>query len=146
ALIGPAPADVAPHRGVDIGIGRLWLLFEQCRGRHNLAALTVTALRDVSLPPANLHRVFGFRVETLDSDHGFAYSVLNGGLAAAHRGAVYVNSARSAKPHPTAELRTRQFEGVAQNPEQRHIRTDVDRAVLAVDIDCYSRHLFLLKE
>src|SRR5262249_21012678 len=43
--IGPAAADVAGHRTVDVGVGRMRVLGEQRRRRHDLAGLAVAALR-----------------------------------------------------------------------------------------------------
>src|SRR5678815_555290 len=57
ARIGAAPADVAVHRGINVGVGRVRLLLEQRRGRHQLAGLTVAALRDVVLDPRGLQRM-----------------------------------------------------------------------------------------
>src|SRR5260221_8295051 len=37
AAVGPAAADVAGHRRVDVGVGRLGGLRQQRRGRHDLA-------------------------------------------------------------------------------------------------------------
>ncbi len=45
AGIGAAPADIAAHGLVDIGIGGLGVLFEQRRGGHYLAGLAIAALR-----------------------------------------------------------------------------------------------------
>src|SRR5215213_9299260 len=56
ALIGPAAADVG-HRLIDVGIGRLRLLLQQRRGRHDLPGLAVAALRHVNRGPGLLHRV-----------------------------------------------------------------------------------------
>ena len=51
ARIGSAAAGIAGHRGVDIGITRFRRLSEQRGGGHDLARLTVAALRDVDLRP-----------------------------------------------------------------------------------------------
>src|SRR5712691_2951745 len=44
ALIGAAAADVAGHRGIDVGIARLRRGGEQRRGRHDLPRLAIAAL------------------------------------------------------------------------------------------------------
>src|SRR5262245_43749872 len=49
AHVRPATADVAVHRGIDLRVGRLTDAHEQRRGRHELACLTVAALRHVEL-------------------------------------------------------------------------------------------------
>ena len=45
ADIGAAAADVAGHRIVDVGVGRMRIACEQRRRRHDLARLAVAALR-----------------------------------------------------------------------------------------------------
>src|SRR6185437_6983957 len=57
ALIGPAAADVAAHRLVDVVVGRLRLGGQQRRGGHDLPGLAVAALRHVALDPGELDRV-----------------------------------------------------------------------------------------
>src|SRR3989449_10190217 len=45
ARVGAAAADVAPQRRVDVGVGRVRLGREERGGGHDLAGLTVAALR-----------------------------------------------------------------------------------------------------
>src|SRR5258705_13620314 len=54
ADIGPTAADVAGHRGVDVGIGGAWVAREQRRSRHDLARLAVPALNDLPVEPGLL--------------------------------------------------------------------------------------------
>src|SRR6185295_14243387 len=61
SLIGPASADVAAHSGIDVGIRRLGLEFEQSRRLHDLPALTVSTLRNVALLPRHLKRMVSLR-------------------------------------------------------------------------------------
>src|SRR5579872_508657 len=56
ARVGAAAADVR-HGVVDVGVGRLRVLLEQRRGRHDLARLAVAALRHVVREPRLLHRM-----------------------------------------------------------------------------------------
>ena len=56
ALEGAAAADVGDRR-VDVGVGRLRLLLEQRRDRHDHAALAVAALRNIVIDPGLLHLV-----------------------------------------------------------------------------------------
>ena len=56
ALIGAAAADVAGHRRVDLGVGRMRLLGEERRRLHDLPDLAVAALGDVGRDPRALHR------------------------------------------------------------------------------------------
>src|SRR6267378_4160757 len=48
AHIGPATADVAGHRVVDLRIRRMRFACEQCRSGHDLARLAVAALDDLA--------------------------------------------------------------------------------------------------
>src|SRR2546430_17310157 len=68
ALIGAATANVR-HRGVDVGVARMPILLEQRRGSHELARLTVAALRNVLGNPGFLYRVQRtvLRAEAFDS-------------------------------------------------------------------------------
>src|SRR5579872_4583091 len=60
AVVATAAADVARHRRVDVGIARLWLLPEQCAGRHDLSRLAVATLHDVDLEPRLLQSLTGW--------------------------------------------------------------------------------------
>src|SRR5712671_2536177 len=53
-LIGSAAAHVAGHGLVDVVVSGLRSSGQQCRGRHDLARLTVAALHDVDLQPGLL--------------------------------------------------------------------------------------------
>src|SRR5258705_711415 len=58
AGIGAAATDVAVHRRVDFGGGRrlaAWVRFEEGDCAHDLATLTVAALRHVVLDPCGMH-------------------------------------------------------------------------------------------
>src|SRR2546422_1105720 len=54
-LIGPAAADVTGHGSIDVLIGRPRGLGEETSGLHDLAALAISALRDVQAAPRRLH-------------------------------------------------------------------------------------------
>src|SRR5438132_5273562 len=54
ADIGPTAADVAGHRIVDIGVGRMRVARKERRGRHDLARLAVAALNDLPVEPGLL--------------------------------------------------------------------------------------------
>src|SRR6516164_2507426 len=55
-LIGPAATEVG-DLVVDIGIGRLRLVFQQRRNRHDHPALAIPSVRHVMLDPGFLHLV-----------------------------------------------------------------------------------------
>src|SRR5262245_31691592 len=54
ARVGTAAADVALHRGIDVGIGGLWVGRDQCAGGHDLTGLAIAALRHVQRQPGRL--------------------------------------------------------------------------------------------
>ena len=61
-----AAAEVARHRPVDVGVGRMRILLEQRGGGHDLAGLAITALRHVELAPGLLQRMLAGGIEALD--------------------------------------------------------------------------------
>ena len=61
-----AATQVAGHRAVDVGVGRMRVAFEQRRRGHDLAGLAIAALRHVELTPGLLQRMLSARVEALD--------------------------------------------------------------------------------
>src|SRR4029079_12083441 len=54
ALIGAAAADVG-HRGINVAVGRPWIFLQERGRRHDLAGLTVAALRHIDRRPSLLH-------------------------------------------------------------------------------------------
>src|SRR6266850_2860247 len=136
ADIGPAAADVAAHRIVDVRIGRMRLVLEQCRGRHDLAGLAVSALRDLMVEPSLLDlRTDRCRTNCLDrGDFGLAYAV-DRRDAGTDGGTVEMHGTGAAQRHATAELRARHAEHVTQNPQQRRVPIDVDAARGSVNVD-----------
>src|SRR5882672_11730398 len=80
AHVGPAAADVAGHRIVDIGIGRTRIAGEQRCSRHDLARLAVAALHDFTVEPGLLDLGAGRgRADRLDRrDLGCADAVERG--------------------------------------------------------------------
>src|SRR5215510_6157560 len=54
AEIGPAAADVAGHRVIDVGIGRMWVAGKERRRGHDLARLAVAALDHFPVEPGLL--------------------------------------------------------------------------------------------
>src|SRR5260221_534125 len=102
ALVGAAAADVR-HRRVDLSVGRLWFLAEQCGRGHDLARLAVAALRHVLGDPGLLHPVRRVGAEAFDrrdaagTDRGDRHD------AGANRLAVDVYGAGAALGDPAAE-------------------------------------------
>ena len=105
ADIGAASADIAAHGVVDVRIGRTWLVGEQCRGRHDLAGLAISALRYLMLEPGLLDlRTDRRRTYRLNRrDLGFADAV-DRRDAGTDGGAVEMHGAGATQRHPAAKL------------------------------------------
>src|SRR5947208_10859953 len=54
AHIGAAATDIARHRVIDLGVGRVWVARQQRRSRHDLARLAVAALWNFPVEPGFL--------------------------------------------------------------------------------------------
>ena len=136
ARVGAAAADIAHHRGVDLGVVRMRIGRQQFGRRHDLAGLTITALRHVELHPRRLqslpHRV---RRHALDRGDGGTADGRDRSHAGAHRPAVEMDGASAAQPGAAAELAAFQVEFVPQHPQQRCVAVDVDRPFLTIHFD-----------
>src|SRR5580700_4213483 len=104
ALIGPAAADVAVHRAVDVGVGRMRRLLQQRDRLHDLASLTITALGHVDRAPSLLHRMVPFRIQPFDGGDRLAVRVGHLRLAQPGDVAVEMDRAGAAGGDPAAEL------------------------------------------
>src|SRR5438128_5982790 len=105
-LIGPATADVAAHRLIDVGVGGPRILAQEYSGGHDLPRLAVTTLRHVLLDPGALQRMAEIGREALDRGDLFAGGARDGRDARSHGLAVEMDRARSAEGHPAAEFRS----------------------------------------
>src|SRR4051794_26410241 len=61
ARVRAATADVAGHRRVDIGVGRLGIARQQRCRRHDLSGLAIAALHDIDREPCRLNLAAGWR-------------------------------------------------------------------------------------
>src|SRR5712671_994913 len=126
ALIGSATTHVAGHRLVDVVVSGLWSSGQQCRGRHDLARLTVAALHNIELEPGLLKSLSNRRRSNgFDRGDGFPADRTDGRYARAHGHAVDVDGAGAAQGDAAAELCTRDAEHVAQHPQERSVSIDV---------------------
>ena len=134
AHIGAAAADVARHRGVDIGIVGIGRRGEQRRGRHDLAGLAIAALHDFEVEPGLLHLgAGGRRADAFDGGDRAVADRADRQHAGAHRLAVDMHGAGAALRDAAAEFRAGHAEHIAQHPEQRHVGGRVEGFVFAVD-------------
>lgn len=115
AQVRAATAEVARHFGVDIGVGRRGIALEQCGGLHDLAGLTVTALRNVVFDPSFLQRVqmLGVSSEAFDCGDRLADGGDGGEGAGADGVAGEVHSARTTERHAAAVFGANESEVVA---------------------------------
>ncbi len=136
ARVGAAPADVAAHGLVDLGIAGGLVLAQQCFGRHQLAGLAVAALRDIVLDPRGLQGVRrGGRAEGFHGGHGLASNGGHGRLARADRLAINLHGAGPALRSAATKLRTFETDLVANDPQERRIRLRRRGDSLAIQIE-----------
>src|SRR5262249_13199040 len=105
AHIGSAAADVAGHRVIDIGVGRMRIACEQGGGRHDLARLAVPALNDFALEPSLLNLAASrCPANCLDRRDLRGADSVDGSDTGTCRNAIDMHGAGAAERHPTAEL------------------------------------------
>src|SRR5581483_10978974 len=103
-LEGAAAADIRDG-GVDVGVGRLGLLLQQRRHRHDHSRLAVAALRHIVRDPGLLHLVQRVALsQPLDGGDLLARGGAHRKGARAHRRAVDVNRAGAALRDAAAVL------------------------------------------
>src|SRR5712671_2484295 len=136
ADIGPAAADVAGHRAVDVGIRRKRIGREERRSRHDLARLAVAALNDLPVEPRLLNLgACHCRADGLDCcDLGCADAVERSDTGT-DGDTVEMHGAGAAERHAAAELRAGHAEHIAQHPQERGVAVNIDRPIDAVDLD-----------
>src|SRR5690606_29204181 len=140
-VVGAAPAEVAGHRLVDVGVRRVRLALEQRDRAHDLPGLTVAALRDVLVDPGllDLMQRAVLRGDAFDRRDLDTLERLHRKLARLHRRAVHMYRARAALPDPAAVLRADETERVPQHPQQRRRRVDVAEVVRpAIDFQLHA--------
>src|SRR4051794_33904521 len=99
SCVGSTAADVAVHRGIDLRVRGLWRLCQQRRRLHDLARLTVAALRYVVLLPRDLARMRAARAEPFDRRDLLPRDGPHRREATANGFAVLVNGAAAAEAH-----------------------------------------------
>src|ERR1700685_252020 len=126
ALIGPTAANIAVHRTVDVGVGRMRRLFQERGGLHDLASLTIAALGHVERPPSGLNGMIAFRVQALDGGDRLTVRVAHCRNARSGGVAVEMDRAGAASGHAAAELGAGQPKNIAEIPEHGHRRIAVE--------------------
>lgn len=134
-VVGAAAADVAGHGRLDLLVAGRGVALQQRRGRHDLPALAVAALRHADVQPGLLD----------DFADLVGVQVVDGGdlpaLRQAHRRdagtgglAVDMDGAGAAQAHAAAELGPGIADDVADSPEQGHILGDIELMILAIEV------------
>ena len=126
AGIRSAPAQIAFHRLIDVGVRWVRLPSQKGRGRHDLSRLAVAALRHIDFDPCPLDRVTDVRRKTFDRGYRLARYTGNRCSARTRSNAVDMDRARSAQLQTATELGSGQSERVSQDPEQGHLSRDVN--------------------
>src|SRR5258707_6881181 len=119
ALIGAAAADIG-HRLIDVLFGRLGVLLEQSRGRHDLSGLAIAALRHVEPGPGLLDGMRGVGRKALVGDDLVAgFEAAERDRAGALHLAVDVHRAGAALRNAAAVFGAVETAMLPANPSQR---------------------------
>jgi hypothetical protein len=136
AQIGPAAADVAGHRVVDIGIRRMRVARKQRRSRHDLARLAVAALNDLAVEPGLLDLgARRCRADRLDRRDLRGANAVDIGDAGTGGDAIDMHGAGAAQRHAAAELGAGHAQHVAQHPEERRVAVHIYALCVPIDFN-----------
>src|SRR5207248_8808406 len=117
-------------------IARVGIAGQQRRRGHELAGLAVAALGHLLGDPGDLQRMAAGRIQALDGRDLLAGGLGYRRLARAYGLTVEVYRARAALRDAAAKLRAGQLEPLADHPQKRRARIDVNRLRLPVDQQC----------
>jgi hypothetical protein len=107
ARICHAAADIPGHNSVNVAIARIGIVLEQSGGLHDLAGLTVSALRNLQFEPRGLQWMLAGWVQSLDSRHLCPGNRPNPGYARTRGTSFDMHSAGATKTNSASELRAR---------------------------------------
>src|SRR6266576_3152149 len=132
-LEGAAAANIGDGL-VDVLIGRLRLLLEQCCDRHDHSALAISALRDVIGDPGLLNLVqCAFGGQSFDGRDLLADSFADHHAARSHRDAVDMDGAGAALRNAATIFGAGQAGIFPDRPQQRCVRLDIHVESFAID-------------
>ena len=80
ALVGGATAQIAVHGGVDLRIGGMGGFRQQSNGGHDLAGLTITALRHIQRYPSLFNRLSNRALNPINGGYLVTDGILYRGL------------------------------------------------------------------
>src|SRR5213593_2348557 len=131
--VAGAAAQVSGDSVADLFFGRVWILGEQRRRRHQDPGNAESALRHAEPHEGVLQRVQGVEASQSFNRPDGTTSCLEGQHEAARDGlAVEMDSARAAITRATAFLGPGELEVLAERVEQRHVGLDEDVGLLVV--------------
>src|SRR6266699_2143627 len=135
-VVAAAAADVAGHCGVNLlGIGLGCLPEQRARG-HDLPGLTVAALHHINFQPSLLQSGADLCfADMLDRVDLRVADTAHRQLAGASRCPIHMDGARAAESLSASILGADQSQLIAQHPQQRHVRRNVDFPIRAIDIE-----------
>src|SRR5437899_339532 len=139
-LEGAAAANIGDGL-VDVLVGRLRLLIQERRHRHDHAGLAIAALRHVVGNPGLLYLVqLAIRAsQALDGGDFLAGGLADGHPAGAHCHAVDMDGAGAALCNAASIFGSGQSDILADCPKKRRIVFDVDADCLAIDVEVCHR-------
>jgi hypothetical protein len=112
--------------GVDVRISWIWAFVKQRHNAHDHARLAIATLWYVEIDPGELHGMHPVRRQAFDGGNRLTDRGRNRNTAGANRSVVDVQSAGPALRNATAEFSAREPKLIADHPEQRRFRRNVD--------------------
>src|SRR5258707_10472783 len=132
-LEGAAAADIGDGF-VDVLVGRLRLLLEKRRHRHDHSGLAISALRNVVVDPGLLDFVQGaVGGQPFDRGDLFAAGFADQYATGAHRNAIDMDRASSTLRNAATVFGAGQADIFPDRPKQRRIRLDIHVESFAID-------------
>src|SRR3981189_3648172 len=133
-LLGGAAAANIGERFVDVLVGRLRLLLQQCCDRHDHSALAISALRDVIGDPGQLHLVqCAFGGQSFDGRDLLADGFADHHAARSHRAPVDMDGCAAALCNAATIFGAGQAGIFPDRPQQRCVRLDIHVESFAID-------------
>src|SRR6266403_1318290 len=138
-LEGAAAANIGDGF-VDVLVGRLRLLVEKRRHRHDHSALAIPALRDIVGDPGLLHFVqCAIRRQTFNGGDLLADGFADQHATGPHRNAVDMDRAGPALCYAATVFGAGQADIFPDRPKQRRIRLDIHVESFAIDDEVHRR-------
>src|SRR5215831_20897617 len=136
-LEGAAAANIG-DRGIDICVGGLRLVLKERCHRHDHAALTVPALRNVVFDPSLLHAVLvAVLGKAFDGGDLLPDCLAHLRGTGARRHAVDVHGAGATLRNAAAILGAGETDVFPDHPEQRGVRFDIDVNGFSIDVETH---------